>query len=564
MNKHNTTSQAERGPSRELRQGGRSTQKGFSLVYAIFVILALGTLSAALVTLTRSGMETELNETSISQARYIALAGFNYLKQFKEDYLELEDKTFSFGNAGQFTISDMRYLPTLSGRMEARVQGTVFPGTSREANYVIFQEFDVEDQGSITFRENFDDFTPITSDDSKTPILKNSDNTFSIGANQYNAFGAMYYTGDKELNWGANNCTDGVCDFKMGFRMFFVSTYTASAADGLVFTWFNSDNNTTSSVGGDSQHGEMMGYAADSRIYLRASSGGEVYRFLDGQATGIRPPKMGVEFDNYMNNYTDSICSTNKFTDPLTSRRSDHYDGTQWKRAHVAHVFWGDDSEPNGFDCCYWWKQVTTGRYPHQTTTDYPYTATLDGDTATWQGAYAFDDNRHGQGDNWGNTQYWKTTFNWANNSFAYRLEVERDTEANGDGNYEYTLKSWIRQCSQPLCAEYFDRTSSDSDKNKLYFSDTSRFLCDGSTDVMTGKCDPANTNAPIMTQTVELTPAEHADFEAFIFGFTEATGGSTQNATFSEFILQFVKENDYTTEDGDVVKRRMINRPIN
>jgi type II secretory pathway pseudopilin PulG len=533
-----------------------SRQRGFSLIYVILVILGLSTLGAALATLTQSGFQSQLNESAIAQARYIAISGFNYVKQFKEDYLDLDGLTFNFGNAGQFTVSDMRYLPTISGRLEARVVGTVYPGTAREANYVIFQEFDAEDQGAITFRENFDDFDVITSDPSKTPVVKNADNTFTVGANQYFAFGGMYYTGDKELNWGDNNCTAGSCDFKEGFRMFFVSSYTSSQADGLVFTWFNDENNTTTSIGGDSQHGEMIGYAADSRVYTSGSYGdGTVKQFLDGHAQGIQPPKMGVEFDNYRNHYTSTICSSDRFTGPRTSRRADHDDSDQWRRAHIAYVFWGQDV-PTDIECAYWWKQNGG--------VDYQYKGTDDLVESTWEGAYAYDDNRHGRGFNVDNTQYWRTTFNWTNNSFAFRLEVERSVMPNVDGNYEYTLKSWIRQCTQPLCAEYFDRGSADADKDKLYFSDTSRFLCDGDTDYMTGKCDSSNYNTPILTQTVELDPTQHDFYEQFIFGFTEATGGSTQDATFSEFILQFIKENDYGDVFGTQKKRRVINRLIN
>jgi len=565
-------------------------QAGFSMLYMILVLVALSTLAASLTTLTRTGMETQLTETAIAQARYMALAGFNYIRQFKEDYTELEGRTFSFGNAGQFTISDVRDDPRMDTLMEARIVGSVNVGTAREANYVIFRLFNTEYPGAITFRDDFDDFHVQTSDPDKDPVVKNADKTFTIGNNENYAFGSMYYHGDKKLNWGQNVCnfsnaTMSVgCDFKDGLRMFFVSHYATNNADGIVFTFFGTNSTSggelnpyyqtpvevcsssecgeaiyaQASVGGESQHGEMIGYAGDGRVYDSTngsnscdSSGGKDVRFwLDPEQNGIQPPKFGVEFDNYPNTGTGSICADGTYCPARTSQRKDT------SNDHISFVYWGDTNN-DPFDCVLYHDPVEN-KYED-----------WDGNLSNAPGTATYDDNRHGAGNNpingdWG---YWPNSvggtypnFGWQNQPFAFRLEVERDI-ATGD----YTLNAWVRKCTDTdltdgPCREYFDRqyqSEHGTPEDKLYFSDTSKFLC-GAGDEASGLCT-AN-NVPDLHQAITLSSDMHDKFRKIIFGFTEATGGSYQTATYSEFILQFVKPNDYNSS-GE--KRRVINKTI-
>lgn len=575
-------------------------QAGFSLLYVILFIVAISTLATSLATLTRTGMETQLTETSIAQARYMALAGFNYLKQFKEDYIELDGKTFSFGNAGEFTISEVRDNPQKDTLMEAKIVGRVNVGTPREANYLIFRLFNTESPGAITFRDDFEDFKVQTSDPSKQPVVKNADKTFTIGNNNYYAFGSMLYHGDKSLNWGKNKCNFEVggdvpdiddegntvpwgCELKEGFRMFFVSTYYTNSADGIVFTFFgtnstagaelnpfypgdpDNDNEPTkvvcsaaecgsdikvyTSIGGESQHGEMIGYAADGRVYDSSngsnskSANNDVKFWLDPEQNGIQPPKVGVEFDNYKNAGTGDICADGTFYPAVTSQRRDPSNGVD----HIAYVFWGDTSNTPS-DCALYHYS------PNILYEDYA------GNTSSAAGAATYDDNRHDAGMNTPRDDVWQSPFSWANNPFAFRLEVERNVSTG-----EYTLNAWVRQCSDKdttdgPCREYFDRpyqSANNTPEEKLFFSDTSRFLCGGGGEA-TNSCN--TTNTPDLSKTFTLASDLHEQLKYFIFGFTEATGGATQKATYSEFILQFIKENDYNAS-GE--KRRVINKTI-
>jgi hypothetical protein len=95
----------------------------------------------------------------------------------------------------------------------------------------------------------------------------------------------------------------------------------------------------------------------------------------------------------------------------------------------------------------------------------------------------------------------------------------------NADGNFDYELSLWIRQCQQLDC----------SDINGTFFSDTR----------IDYKNAPAATNLP-MIQQFRLSAAEQVEFERFFFGFTGATGaGQTQDATISQFNLSFIRPGD-------------------
>ncbi len=564
---------------------------GFSLIYVILVILALGTLGAGLVSLTNTGSHSQLEQNAIQQARLIALAGFNYIRQFKEDYTDLEGLTFTLpGSAGSFEILEVTPRINPSKVLDVRVRGTVNQGQWNEANYVIDDSFMGEEQPAITFRDDFDDFHEFGSD--RDAVVKDEPNRrFTIGNNLNFRFGAMYYRGTKYL--GDNTCDTGVCDFGSGFRMFFVSNYISNTADGIVFTWFNAKlvpdfpvrskgnpgatNNmyedptsytftnpyvtpiyTThpyTSIGGSSELGEMIGYAGDGRVYDNCrytyccaspcscpsgSNCGAILGWVDPEQDGIQPPKMGVEFDNYPNTGTGNICSSTT-AQPAVGQRYDH------STDHIGYVFWGAESPGTTLRCPYYLNNTST------LYSDGTYSATI-------AGGNTFDDNRHGAGFNTSRDNLWLTTFSWQNNPFAFRMEVERKSDRT------YVLNSWIRRCSDTNltdgpCREYFDRSyqyANNTPRDKLYYSDTSRFLCGGGNEG-TGKC--TTNNPPILSQTVTLTATQHDLFEAMIFGFTAATGGATQYATFSEFVLQFIKSNDY---DALGHKRRVIDKVIN
>jgi outer membrane protein assembly factor BamB len=113
---------------------------------------------------------------------------------------------------------------------------------------------------------------------------------------------------------------------------------------------------------------------------------------------------------------------------------------------------------------------------------------------------------------------------NWLNSGpWAVRVEVDRSQTPDTDGTYEYTVRAWIRQC---------DASPGDcSEITGTYFSDTR----------IAYEAKPAQ-----MIQTFYLDAADHAKFETYYNGFTQATGGATQTITLRNIRIGFVRPDDF------------------
>jgi outer membrane protein assembly factor BamB len=110
---------------------------------------------------------------------------------------------------------------------------------------------------------------------------------------------------------------------------------------------------------------------------------------------------------------------------------------------------------------------------------------------------------------------------------WAVRAEIERGQTLNANGNYDYTLRTWMRKCDPADCDTKVMGTFYEDTRVKYaYYPSTKHPL----------------------TQTVELSAADNALFERFLFGFTSAkTDLDNQIATISNFQLSFIRPNDPT-----------------
>ncbi len=124
---------------------------------------------------------------------------------------------------------------------------------------------------------------------------------------------------------------------------------------------------------------------------------------------------------------------------------------------------------------------------------------------------------------------------NWLSQyDYAVRMEVFRSASVNAEGNYEYTSRTWIRRCQADDCP--------DADITGTFYQDT--------------RIEYAWFPAPnsFIQQTIEMTPADHAKFNRFLFGFTGATAvGDTQSVLIKQFQLSFIRPNDPIVTDDSV-----------
>ncbi|MGD8411748.1 MAG: hypothetical protein PVF25_16380, partial [Desulfobacterales bacterium] len=117
--------------------------------------------------------------------------------------------------------------------------------------------------------------------------------------------------------------------------------------------------------------------------------------------------------------------------------------------------------------------------------------------------------------------------------SYAVRLEVEcllrdinQECTSNIDGDYEYELRLWIRQCpdqNDVPCSNILG----------TFFQDT-RIRYDYT----------AVEDLPLR-QSFSLSQSEHDAFERFFFGFTGAAGATALDVTISQFQLSFIRPGD-------------------
>jgi outer membrane protein assembly factor BamB len=120
----------------------------------------------------------------------------------------------------------------------------------------------------------------------------------------------------------------------------------------------------------------------------------------------------------------------------------------------------------------------------------------------------------------------------FAEGPWAVRVEVERERfDANADGKFTYTLKTWLKKCTDADCTNVVGTT---------FFQNT-RFAYDWAT-----------AGISPMTQVIDLSnnpDSFHDRFDRFLFGFTSASAAS-QTIEIRRFQLSFIRPNDPVASD--------------
>ena len=368
--------------------------------------------------------------------------------------------------------------------------------------------------GGITFVEHIEDFTPGTSTSGSVSVDTDSKVVY-LGNNLQNSCGVLWYGGNynhtcKDGTAQPGRCTATGCDFDIGFRAYFdfrfltadTSQYSTDRGDGFTFAVINAANNTTADRGGPPpgvSMGELMCYAGSG------TSG-----------NGLRGPKMAVEFDTYGNTgaMTDNGCS---------SGRADANNLN-----HISLMYWGNES--------------TTLCPAGSTARSTGYSCSRD----------TYDDNIHGEGGAGGGINqlpvnsesgdgtggYCQRTggkvgsYNWMEDGQTHRVRIEVTRESN---RY-YRVKTWV-DCEQSCCAGTTCTSCPDVEKNSNFQY------------VFNSYNNPSF--LPKINREIRLNNSRHSALEQIIFGFTQGTGGATQNIEISNFRLYFTcpGDCDYTLD---------------
>lgn len=466
-------------PTQEPRTGGQrsaTSQHGSIVVYLVLALVAFGVLAMAGASRLGSVARGVLSPNCSAAARYMAESGVRYAMtrlRSASDKTTLTTLVNEMNAHGAYTVDASKGLSftlsiTYSGGQTATVTST---GKSCTGLGNFFGST-TSAQPSVVNLPNLPDvidFTNIGDDFFTTTDLRGTSPISVDAATKTISFGNLSETKEAAAIWYGGNttsgCVDGNCTMTNGFNAYFdVVWNSASIADGLVFGAMSAETNTRNAVGGTTTQGELMGWAGPGASGL-----------------GIRPPKMGLEFDTFYNSCGSNLTSPGSRCDPT---------GTGNNPDHMAYVFWGS-------------------------------TSTL------------YDDNRHGAGnggitepvasndpDSSGSGQfgvYYKSaTPAWLQGGTKYyvRHELTRLTTKSSAATdrYCYVLKSWVS--STAPSAAYKD-VSADYD---------------------------AVAYPPTMQQVVFLNADYHAKMNKIFFGWTEATGDYTQNITVGNFNLAFKK----------------------
>ena len=158
--------------------------------------------------------------------------------------------------------------------------------------------------------------------------------------------GAMWYNQNLYLGGSTNYCTSSPdsfsrrgCFFESGMRAYFTLEYSGTG-DGLIFALINGQLNQFASAGGDFEATELLSYAGDSRTN---NSGG----FLDTTGIkGLRPPKMGLEFDAKRNWDATFEAKPADFCSGSTLRQNTRNDPdpASSTKDFVQYIYWGSDT----------------------------------------------------------------------------------------------------------------------------------------------------------------------------------------------------------------------------
>lgn len=478
-----------------MRRDKNGGQRGSILVYLILGLVAFGVLAMAGASRFGSSIVSVLSPNCSVAARHMSESGMRYaMARLRAcDTQSALDAAISQMNGTSYDVDAAKGLSFKisigydgSGNLLVTSTGQGCTGVIHVDSPALSLSVNVPKIGpQPASSSEVIDFSNVGDDFFNTTDLRGTGPITVDATAKTITFGNLYEGHNAAAIWYAGNatggCLNGNCTMTNGLRAYFtVQWKSTSVADGLVFGVISAQTNPITAVGGDVDMGELMGWAGPGP-----------------SGNGITPPKIGMEFDTYYNSCNTPLYAAGSRCDPDSYSTVDH----------LAYVFWGTNTYIGG--------NIYSGYY---------------GKTV-YKGGVFYDDNRHGAGsgstsepvssndpDGNGNGLfglYYMGSSNWLRGGTKYsiRYELTRLTTASAGSAYCYLLKTWVTN-STPSTA-YKDVTA-DYD---------------------------ANAYPPTMQQVVFLNSTYHDQLGKVFFGWTEATGDSTQSITVGDFNLAFKKD---------------------
>jgi hypothetical protein len=411
---------------------------GLSLLWIISTILIVSALSVGVMNLTNTSTKNELFLSFDVRARYLAESGMNYAESY----------VLSIKNGANVKISDLNGKVLTSGlQSNEQIDLTVTgPVTTSGINYYTVTSIGtVNNNSSAMAKYKIVNVLNIASsfEDNRDRGIYYTENkaawSFSGSTASVSALNITDYTGGvsfdpvktNSANSG-NKFTGAIGSFGKGIRAYFKFNFSNhSDADGFIFAIKNATLNSPYDCGGPrdslTSHGCYIAYAGPGLATW-------------GHGMGIRPPKIGLEFDIYTNSgmYT---CTNDGRNDPNSD--------------HMTFVYWGN-------------------------------TNTINNSNLLSSSCPTVDDNVHGVGG--GDTTsdpvpmnpsstsggFYSTNIQ-TNKDIPIRIEILRSTSAISDGSvhngmYKYIVKAWYN-CTLSFCSDVSNSYSNPTITDTMYLN---------------------------------------------------------------------------------------------
>lgn len=477
-----------RSPSPGLSPSGRNraSRRGSALLYVIASIVLLGTIGGGVAYFSSSSSTSNIAKTAHNQAYYAAVSGVQYAREANLESIENSTVTYSLGSGTSFKLTVGAKAASV---YPVTVCGIYGSGTSMEANHQLPQMYipaggyDINLPGDPAKIAGANSAHGSAVAQQLIAVVKEGHPEYTgteyvrLGNRTTQGYACIWFNDSKSVNGDDTYCQNGVCKFGTGMRFYFEFQVASAGADGFTISLLNAQNNSVNDCGGDLSMGELLGYAGTG---------------VSGH--GLRPAKIAVEFDTYQNGSGD--CDE-------AGSRNDDDDG------HIAYVYWGTIDGDFWGDACKTYDDNIHGIDGGSNSGNY----TVDGSDFPGRrrdnplyNTSNLDNDKLKSGSN---ITYKRVTNLEDNAVHTFRMEILRNTNANGSG--AYTLKSWI-DCK------------------------VGGLPCEGLEDLDAD----LTVKAPDLVSSFTMAKYFHNLFNTFLLGFTEATGANAQEVRLMNFRLRF------------------------
>lgn len=318
---------------------------------------------------------------------------------------------------------------------------------------------------------------PNTGGNNPAGAIQVNGSSIVLGGGVNNSYGSVWYQGSSIVGY----CSNGACSFGSGLNVYFEFAFSnedssggsTTYGDGFTFAVISAINNTRDRTGGadpQTSMGELIGYAGPGNTV---------------DMLGLKPPKMGLQFDTFPNTGSGDICVAGNRQDPSPFANN------------VSLMFWGVRTISGYCDSIYPKSSFDDNVHNGGGLSDVPLDPLNAGGPGD-AGYYQFP----GPGSGY-TCKSSGNTCNWMEDGYKYSARVEIVRHPSGTPNV-YQIKAWILR----LDLSGFTAMQTSHFKNVTV---------------------PFSDSAPQINKTVTLSAQDDNDFRKIFFGFTEATGGATQ-----------------------------------